>query len=185
MPSSTRFFHARSSTRTRSTALIACFLIGSLAFIMGLVAISRQNLGGGGYKCTNVKPRSVSVVWDKHGTHNVLGSDNDGEDRKRHKSMGFVGIQTGFASAQRRKSLRQTWMPSDRQSLQRYIIFVLLSLFEYFFFTILLTLRNIVCLNLYFLEVILGLDVVAIFSQYRSYMLNDYLLQLVFYFRKS
>ncbi|KAL1815380.1 hypothetical protein ACET3Z_017954 [Daucus carota] len=114
MPSSTRFFHARSSTRTRSTALIACFLIGSLAFILGLFAISRQNIGGGGYKCSNVKPRSVSVVWDRHQQDN-LGSD---DTNKRHKSMGFVGIQTGFASAQRRKSLRQTWMPSDRQSLQ-------------------------------------------------------------------
>lgn len=114
MPSSTRFFHARSTTRTRSTALIACFLIGSLAFILGLIAISRQNLGGGGYKCANVKPRSVSVVWDKH-------QDDVVNHNSRHKSMGFVGIQTGFASANRRKSLRQTWMPSDRQSLQRLI----------------------------------------------------------------
>lgn len=114
MPSSTRFFHARSTTRTRSTALIACFLIGSLAFILGLFALSRQNLGGSGYKCGgNVKPRSVSVVWDKLGTIHR----NDDDDDKRHKCMGFVGIQTGFASANRRKSLRRSWMPSDRQSL--------------------------------------------------------------------
>lgn len=33
--------------------------------------------------------------------------------------MGFVGIQTGFGSVGRRRSLRQTWMPSDPQSLQR------------------------------------------------------------------
>lgn len=33
--------------------------------------------------------------------------------------MGFVGIQTGFASTGRRQSLRKTWMPSDRQGLQR------------------------------------------------------------------
>ncbi|KAL7216721.1 hypothetical protein ACSBR1_028621 [Camellia fascicularis] len=32
--------------------------------------------------------------------------------------MGFVGIQTGFASVVRRRSLRQTWMPSDQQGLQ-------------------------------------------------------------------
>lgn len=113
MPSSTRFFHARSSTRTRSTALIVCFLTGSLAFIIGLVAISRQSIGGVGYKCTNVKPRSVSVVWDKIGNNG-----NDLGDQKRHKAMGFVGIQTGFGSAARRASLRQTWMPSDRQGLQ-------------------------------------------------------------------
>lgn len=117
MPSSTRFFHARSSTRTRSTALIACFLIGSLAFILGLFAISRQNLGGGGYKCGNVKPRSVSVVWDKLGSNHHKEEEED--NNRRHKSMGFVGIQTGFASANRRRSLRNTWMPSDRQSLLR------------------------------------------------------------------
>lgn len=33
--------------------------------------------------------------------------------------MAFVGIQTGFASTGRRRSLRMTWMPSDRQGLQR------------------------------------------------------------------
>ncbi|KAL7186229.1 hypothetical protein ACSBR2_028052 [Camellia fascicularis] len=33
--------------------------------------------------------------------------------------MGFVGIQTGFASVVRRRSLRQTGMPSDQQGLQR------------------------------------------------------------------
>lgn len=33
--------------------------------------------------------------------------------------MGFVGIQTGFESSGRRRSLRNTWMPSDRQGLQR------------------------------------------------------------------
>lgn len=33
--------------------------------------------------------------------------------------MGFVGIQTGFGSIGRRRSLRKTWMPSDRQGLQR------------------------------------------------------------------
>lgn len=40
-------------------------------------------------------------------------------DRKRHKVMGFVGIQTGFGSVGRRQSLRKTWMPSDHQGLQR------------------------------------------------------------------
>lgn len=41
--------------------------------------------------------------------------------------MGFVGIQTGFGSVGRRRSLRQTWMPSDPQSLQR-------SVYPFFFF---------------------------------------------------
>lgn len=33
--------------------------------------------------------------------------------------MGFVGIQTGFGSVGRRRSLRKTWVPSDRAGLQR------------------------------------------------------------------
>lgn len=33
--------------------------------------------------------------------------------------MGFVGIQTGFGSSGRRRSLRMTWMPSDPQGLQQ------------------------------------------------------------------
>lgn len=33
--------------------------------------------------------------------------------------MGFVGIQTGFGSGGRRRSLRMTWMPSDHQGLQQ------------------------------------------------------------------
>ncbi|KAG2309777.1 hypothetical protein Bca52824_029525 [Brassica carinata] len=33
--------------------------------------------------------------------------------------MGFVGIQTGFGSAGRRRALRSTWMPSDPEGLRR------------------------------------------------------------------
>lgn len=113
MPSSPKVFHARSSTYThRTTVLILCFLIGITGFIFGSVAISKQSLG---YKCENSKPRSVSVVW-RRGPGDG-GASN--EDQKRHKIMGFVGIQTGFASVGRRRSLRKTWMPSDRQGLQR------------------------------------------------------------------
>ncbi|KAI3939591.1 hypothetical protein MKX01_038546 [Papaver californicum] len=47
-----------------------------------------------------------------------MNSSDSHEDHKRHKVMGFVGIQTGFGSVGRRRSLRKTW-PSDRQGLQR------------------------------------------------------------------
>ncbi|KAI3809602.1 hypothetical protein L1987_19197 [Smallanthus sonchifolius] len=59
-------------------------------------------------------PISVSVVWDQ----SAGGLVSDG-DQTRHKVMAFVGIQTGFASACRRRSLRNTWMPSDHLGLQR------------------------------------------------------------------
>lgn len=122
MPSSPKFFHARSSSYTRrSTALIVCFLIGFVGFIIGFIVISRQNLG---YRCKYGKPRSVSVVWEKNGNGGGGGGNGNGvvsdRDPKRHKVMGFVGIQTGFGSSGRRRSLRKTWMPSDHQGLQRY-----------------------------------------------------------------
>ncbi|KAI4969498.1 hypothetical protein ZWY2020_000412 [Hordeum vulgare] len=37
----------------------------------------------------------------------------------RHKVMAFVGIFTGFGSVGRHRTLRRTWLPSDRQGLLR------------------------------------------------------------------
>lgn len=115
MPTHPKYFNARPSSYTRrSTVLILCLLIGLAGFLFGFVAITRSSLGS---NCKTSKPRSVSVVWERGGSGNAGVSDGDG---KRHKVMGFVGIQTGFGSVGRRRSLRQTWMPSDQQGLQRY-----------------------------------------------------------------
>ncbi|KZV29696.1 putative beta-1,3-galactosyltransferase 14-like [Dorcoceras hygrometricum] len=111
MPSSPKLFHARpSSYIRRSTALILCLLIGLSGLAFGLLAISRHGLG---YDCKVGKPLSVSVRWDKTGG----GSPDEG--LKRHKVMGFVGIQTGFGSAGRRAALRRTWFPSSHEGLHR------------------------------------------------------------------
>lgn len=126
MPSSPKFFAARSSSSytRRSTAAIVCFLIGITGFLFGFIALAKE---GFGYSCKYAKPTSVSVVWDRTG--NGGGESGNGanlssdEGRKRYKVMGFVGIQTGFRSAGRRRALRQTWFPSDHQGLQRYGIF--------------------------------------------------------------
>ena len=69
----------------------------------------------------------MSVVWDKSGgggggAGSAVGGGGDGEG-KRYKVMGFVGIQTGFGSVGRRRSLRKSWLPADRQGLQRYFFF--------------------------------------------------------------
>ncbi|XP_062170238.1 probable beta-1,3-galactosyltransferase 14 [Alnus glutinosa] len=120
MPSSPKVFHAQhrpSPSPRRSTVLIlaSCLLIGFTGFIFGLVAILGPGISPN--RCSNAEPRSVRVVWERGaGDGNANGI---GGDPKRHKVMGFVGIQTGFGSAGRRRSLRQTWMPSDRQGLQR------------------------------------------------------------------
>ncbi|KAJ6423458.1 hypothetical protein OIU84_024417 [Salix udensis] len=126
MSSSPKFFHSRisqPSNSRRSTALIiSCLLIGVSGFIFGLTSFLATSHT---YRCSNdPPPRSVRVVWETNSNKNDNGGGNTvlldgGERRERHKVMGFVGIQTGFGSSGRRRSLRKTWMPSDRQGLQR------------------------------------------------------------------
>ncbi|KAJ8534503.1 hypothetical protein K7X08_016231 [Anisodus acutangulus] len=119
MPSNQKNFTARSYyyNSRRSTILTLCFLIGLSGFIFGFTMISKRILGG--YNCKYAKPRSVSVAWDR------TVSSGNGESGlidggyKRHKVMGFVGIQTGFGSVGRRQSLRRTWFPSDHNGLQK------------------------------------------------------------------
>lgn len=115
MPTTRKFFHARhpSNIGRRSIVLTLCSLIGLL--FIGIVVLTQDITGV--YRCKHDKPVSVSVVWDiSSGGSNGLVSDGD---QQRHKVMAFVGIQTGFASAGRRRALRKTWMPSDHLGLQR------------------------------------------------------------------
>lgn len=131
MPTNPKIFTARSSysyyyNSRRSTVLILCFLIGFAGFTFGFIAISRRGLGG--YSCKYAEPRSVSVAWDRTVMSRGNGGDMVEEENgvgvadgvyKRHKVMGFVGIQTGFGSVARRRSLRRTWFPSDHNGLQK------------------------------------------------------------------
>ncbi|XP_021595768.1 probable beta-1,3-galactosyltransferase 14 isoform X2 [Manihot esculenta] len=120
MPSSPKFFHSRLSSPSFASRrllflMLVCLFIGISGFIFGVT-------GPSGYRCSQsiTDPRTVRVIWD---TKSNANTRNDGSvlnsQNKRHKVMGFVGIQTGFASDGRRHSLRKTWMPSDRQGLQR------------------------------------------------------------------
>ncbi|KAM1041783.1 hypothetical protein ACFX2I_030876 [Malus domestica] len=124
MPSSPKFFHARQPpSALRPTVLIVAFslVIGLSGFIVGIVSVLRPSQ----YNCLTGSARSVKVVWETSGggsstqTGLVLGVGDGNDDNKRHKVMGFVGIQTGFQSTGRRQSLRKTWMPSDALGLQR------------------------------------------------------------------
>ncbi|GLT48612.1 hypothetical protein SLA2020_222270 [Shorea laevis] len=105
------------SRTSRSRVLIfSCLILFALsAFIFSLTAFFDP--GRSGYRCLTADPRSVKVVWDRKSNAGDEKKFNNG--LKRHKVMGFVGIQTGFGSTGRRRSLRKTWMPSDRQGLQR------------------------------------------------------------------
>uniref|UniRef100_A0A7N1A6R0 Hexosyltransferase n=1 Tax=Kalanchoe fedtschenkoi TaxID=63787 RepID=A0A7N1A6R0_KALFE len=116
MPSSPKLFHARPTHPKRSTvALYSLLLVGTAGFVfwLGVVFGARSGLkcGGGG------PVKSVRVVWER--SRNGDASGDGGGGIERHKVMGFVGIQTGFGSVGRRRSLRKTWMPSDHQGLQR------------------------------------------------------------------
>ncbi|XP_022137513.1 probable beta-1,3-galactosyltransferase 13 [Momordica charantia] len=125
MPSSPKVFHARHSptspfySRRSSVLLFSCILFGISGFIFGLTSFLFTRPG---FNCSIREPRSVKVVWERAGSSGGVfsgGTGATGGDEKRHKVMGFVGIQTGFASDGRRRSLRQTWLPSDREGLQR------------------------------------------------------------------
>lgn len=73
--------------------------------------------------CKFGEPRSVSVVWKTVESNDDGGGDSEASllfgDGKRYTVMGFVGIFTGFGSVGRRRALRQTWLPPDREGLQR------------------------------------------------------------------
>ncbi|KAF6136805.1 hypothetical protein GIB67_030090 [Kingdonia uniflora] len=126
MPSSPKFFYPRQSSPSytrRTLILVFSLVIGISGFVFGSISVLRSS-----NRCNNFQPRSVSVVWEKaNGDGDGDGSSNRGVssgDQKRHKVMGFVGIQTGFGSVGRRRSLRKTWMPFDQQGLQRISGFV-------------------------------------------------------------
>ncbi|KAL0545793.1 hypothetical protein IC582_015685 [Cucumis melo] len=121
MPSSPKLFHSRHSPTSpfyssRSSLFLLSFflLIGISGFIFVLTFFFTPHLP---YNCSNRQTRTVRVVWDK--APDSGASVTTGSDAKRHKVMGFVGIQTGFSSVGRRRSLRNTWLPSDREGLQR------------------------------------------------------------------
>ncbi|KAL5989630.1 hypothetical protein ACLOJK_010523 [Asimina triloba] len=123
MPSSRKFFYSRQPylSQVRNPPIsICCVVFGIACFIFGVFAISRRVPAN---RCSSSEPRSISVVWDvgsDGGTGRPLDGDPVvGSEVNRRKVMGFVGIQTGFGSVGRRRSLRKTWLPSDREGLQR------------------------------------------------------------------
>lgn len=69
------------------------------------------------YRCGGSKDTSRVVSVSRK-----LGGDGgNGVVVERQKLLGFVGIQTGFDSGDRRASLRSTWFPSDPDALLRYL----------------------------------------------------------------
>ncbi|CAD5186072.1 unnamed protein product [Musa acuminata subsp. malaccensis] len=113
MPKSPRVFHTSPLSRFRHLAStsafsLVCLVFGITGILFGVISVSLPVR-----RCLDMEPRSVSVVWD-HG-----GGTGGGGTAERRKVMAFVGIQTGFGSVGRRRSIRRTWLPSHRQGLLR------------------------------------------------------------------
>ncbi|CAL9180236.1 unnamed protein product [Musa hybrid cultivar] len=113
MPKSPRVFHTSPISRFRHLAStsafsLVCLVFGITGILFGVISVSLPVR-----RCLDLEPTSVSVVWD-HG-----GGTGGGGTAERRKVMAFVGIQTGFGSVGRRRSIRRTWLPSHRQGLLR------------------------------------------------------------------
>eukprot|EP01018_Ginkgo_biloba_P000174 Gb_40832 [translate_table: standard] len=90
----------------RSIFAFCCFSFGMVGFISSIFFIIWGPIST--YRCDKVEDTLRSSNAETNGEHSV---------QFRPKVMGFVGIQTGFESAARRKALRETWVPSDPDGL--------------------------------------------------------------------
>uniref|UniRef100_A0A804R3X1 Hexosyltransferase n=1 Tax=Zea mays TaxID=4577 RepID=A0A804R3X1_MAIZE len=134
MPGSPKVFFASSASR-RSGSLrrllstpvfsAACLLFGLAGFVAAALALSRSPSVTHSRCPDSSRPLSVSVAWDRSPGDGSAGGSAElpaslaTGSRGRHKVMAFVGIFTGFGSIGRRRALRRTWLPADRQGLLR------------------------------------------------------------------
>uniref|UniRef100_A0ACD5ZRX4 Uncharacterized protein n=1 Tax=Avena sativa TaxID=4498 RepID=A0ACD5ZRX4_AVESA len=136
MPSSPKVFSSSAAAASRRSSLrrlltsptfsAACLFFGFAGFLAAAVTIARAPApdAARGRCPDSSRPLSVSVAWDRRpgdaGAGAVeLPADLSTGSRGRHKVMAFVGIFTGFGSVGRRRALRRTWLPADRQGLLR------------------------------------------------------------------
>lgn len=117
----------RSQNQTSLLVTVASFLgflIGIAGIIFSVVTFLREKpvpiFRCGRSEDTFRSFYSLPSSWRLGGRDASAGT---GTVTDRPKFLGFVGIQTGFSSSDRRKSLRSTWFPSDPESLLRYIIY--------------------------------------------------------------
>ena len=108
------------STRTPLPILIfslLCLFIGLAGTLFAISAIRhRQPLPV--FRCG--KSEDTFRAFYSSSVSGKLGDDNNKGLVDRPKLLGFVGIQTGFESGERRSALRSTWFPSAPDDLLRY-----------------------------------------------------------------
>jgi hypothetical protein len=135
MPSSPKVFSSAAARRSSLRRILAspafsaaCLLFGLAGFLVAAVSLSRAPAPdpARGRCPDSSRPLSVSVAWDRR-PEDAAGGGTDlpahlaTGSRGRHKVMAFVGIFTGFGSVGRRRALRRTWLPADRQGLLRLV----------------------------------------------------------------
>nr|BAX24827.1 beta 1,3-glycosyltransferase-like protein III [Oryza glumipatula]BAX24875.1 putative Avr9 elicitor response protein [Oryza longistaminata] len=140
MPSSPKVFSSATTSRRAALRRIlstpafsaACLLFGLAGFLAAALSFSWSPGSAPRARCPDSsRPLSVSVAWDRRpgdasagavaaaGAAVDLPASHATGSRGRHKVMAFVGIFTGFGSVGRRRALRRTWLPADRQGLLR------------------------------------------------------------------
>lgn len=100
-----------------SRRIYSLLTISSLFFLAGIAGIA--------FTATNLRrpPRTVTVfrcgrAEDSHRTYRSKVRAEEGI-QARPKILGFVGVQTGFSSPDRRMALRSTWFPATAEGLIR------------------------------------------------------------------
>lgn len=95
-----------------------CFIFGISALLFATYALLRPRPLPV-FRCGRIEDilRSSDSYWNSRKPNENAEAGNAGIDRP--KVLGFVGIQTGFGSADRRAALRSTWFPSDPDGLLR------------------------------------------------------------------
>ncbi|XP_023640049.1 probable beta-1,3-galactosyltransferase 12 [Capsella rubella] len=116
--------NSSSSPYASSRIHLAIVLFSLISFFIGVagtifaISSAGERLRGSDsvYRCGGSKDTSRVVSVSRK-----LGGDGGGNGVvvERPKLLGFVGIQTGFDSGDRRASLRSTWFPSDPDALLR------------------------------------------------------------------
>lgn len=92
-------------------------LIGVSGVIFSLFAIfHRRPIPT--FRCGRVED-TFRAFYSLPNARRLGGDSGTGNIADRPKFLGFVGIQTGFGSGNRRKALRSTWFPSDPDGLLR------------------------------------------------------------------
>ncbi|KAL0897579.1 hypothetical protein Bca101_081540 [Brassica carinata] len=112
--------HKHSSSVSASSRIhVAIVLFSLVSLFIGVAGTIFAIASSGG-------PSSVYRCGGSKDTSRVSGSRKLGKSGgngdvlpARRKLLGFVGIQTGFDSGDRRAALRSTWFPSDPDALLR------------------------------------------------------------------